>query len=97
MEVSSRSRVELPTHVPSDFQVYVGGVLQAPGSDYELIGRTLVFPRQIEQEGKLGFWRWTAMWLGIAGSYRKHETVDVVYELNGRKQVTTGLVPQPME
>jgi hypothetical protein len=37
------------------------------------------------------------MWLGIAGSYRKHENVDVVYEVNGRKQVATGLRPKAYE
>jgi hypothetical protein len=97
MEVSSRSRVQLPVHVPGDFEVYVAGVRQARGSDYELVGRTLVFPRPIEQEGRLGFWRWAAMWLGIAGSYRKHETVDIVYQVEGRRQVETGLVPQALE
>jgi hypothetical protein len=97
MEVSSRSRVQLPVHVPGDFEVYVAGVRQARGADYELVGRTLVFPRPIEQEGRLGFWRWAAMWLGIAGSYRKHETVDIVYQVEGRRQVETGLVPQALE
>jgi hypothetical protein len=37
------------------------------------------------------------MWLGIAGSYRKHETVDVVYDVGGRRRVETGLVPQALE
>jgi hypothetical protein len=97
MEVSSRSRIDLPPHVPADFEVYVGGLRQARDADYEVIGRMLVFPRPIEQEGRLGFWRWAAMWLGIAGSYRKHETVDIVYEAGGRRQVETGLVSQPLE
>jgi len=94
MGVDERSRVDLPAHVPIDFQVFVNGVEQQPGVDYELVGRSLVFPRPIAQEGKLGFVRWTAMWLGIAGSYRKHETVDVVYQAGGRRQVATGLEPQ---
>lgn len=97
MEVPSRSRIDLPAHVPADFEVYVGGLRQVRDADYEVIGRVLVFPRPIEQEGRLGFWRWAAMWLGIAGSYRKHETVDIVYEVGGRRQVETGLVPQPLE
>jgi hypothetical protein len=97
MEVSSRSRVDLPAHIPGSFEVYVAGVQQVPGTDYEVIGRMLVFPRPIAQEGRLGFWRWAAMWLGIAGSYRKHETVDVVYDANGRRQVETGLRPQSLE
>lgn len=87
--------MDLPTHVPNDFQVFVNGVEQQPGVDFQLVGRSLVFPRPIAQEGKLGFVRWTAMWLGIAGSYRKHETVDVVYRAGGRRQVATGLQPQP--
>jgi hypothetical protein len=94
--MAERSRVDLPPYVTGDFEVFVGGVLQTRGVDYEQIGRTLVFPRPIAQEGKLGFWRWTSMWLGIAGSYRKHENVDVAYEVNGRREVATGLRPQPL-
>jgi hypothetical protein len=95
MKVAERSRVDLPSHVPDEFEVYVGGVRQARGADYEVEGRSLVFPRSIEQEGRLGFWRWASMWLGVAGSYRKHESVDLVYELDGRRQVETGLTPKP--
>jgi hypothetical protein len=29
------------------------------------------------------------MLLGIAGTYRKHETVDVIYEEDGRRTVAT--------
>ena len=97
MEVTERSRVDLPSYVPDEFDVYVGGVKQARGAEYEIVGRTLVFSRPIAQEGRLGFWRWLSMWLGIAGTYRKHETVDVVYVLDGRRQVATGLVPQPYD
>jgi hypothetical protein len=97
MEVVSRSRVDLPAHVPDDFEVFVGGVRQERGVDYELIGRSLVFPRPIAQEGKLSFWRWASMWLGIAGTYRKHEAVDVVYDAGGRREVETGLRPRPYD
>ena len=84
MDVNERSRVDLPPQVPTDFQVFVNGVAQARGVDYEVVGRSLVFPRPIAQEGRLGFWRWLSMWLGIAGTYRRHETVDVVYWAGGR-------------
>jgi hypothetical protein len=97
MKVSERSRIELPEHVPSAFEVYVRGVRQVPGRDFELCGRSLVFPRAIAQEGTLGFWRWASMWLGIAGTYRKHETVDLVYEMDGRREVETGLRPEPYD
>jgi hypothetical protein len=97
MKVSERSRIELPDHVPAAFEVYVGGVRQVPGHDFEVEGRALIFPRQVAQEGRLGFWRWASMWLGIAGTYRKHEAVDVAYEVDGRREVETGLQPQPYE
>jgi hypothetical protein len=97
MKVSERSRIELPEHVPPTFEVYVRGVRQVPGRDFELRGRSLVFPRAIAQEGKLGFWRWASMWLGVAGTYRKHETVDLVYEMDGRREVETGLRPEPYD
>ena len=31
------------------------------------------------------------MFLGIAGTYRKNDSVDVVYEVGGRRVVATGL------
>lgn len=95
MEVPDRTRVDLPAHVPETFEVFVNGVRQARGVDYEVLGRSLVFPRAVAQEGKLGFWRWLAMWLGIAGTYRRHESVDVVFEEGGRRGVVTGLKPRP--
>ena len=95
--MTSRSRVDLPSHVPDRFDVYVAGVLQRRGIDYEVLGRSLVFPRPIAQEGRLGFWRWTSMWLGIAGTYRRHEAVDVVYEAGGHRRVETGLTPVPFD
>jgi hypothetical protein len=97
MKVDARSRIDLPRHVPDDFEVFVAGVRQARGVDYEVRGRSVVFPRPIAQEGRLGFWRWASMWLGIAGTYRKHETVDVAYVLDGRREVETGLRPQPYD
>ena len=89
--MSSSTRVELPPHIPANFEVYVNGVRQEPGPDFAVEGRSLVFPRALEEEGKLGFVRWASMWLGIAGTYRKNETVDIVYERDGRRMVETGL------
>jgi hypothetical protein len=89
------SRVELPPDVPEEFEVYVNGVRQEPGADYRVQGRTLVFNRALHHEGKLGAARWTSIFLGVAGTYRKHDTVDVVYERGGRRTVATGLTPEP--
>jgi hypothetical protein len=97
MEVSERTRVDLPPHVPESFEVFVNGVRQARGVDYEVVGRSLVFPRPVAQEGKLGFWRWLSMWLGIAGTYRAHESVDVAFEESGRRSVVTGLRPEALD
>ncbi len=97
MDMENRTRVDLPDHDPARFEVFVNGVRQERGRDYEVVGRSLLFPRPLAQEGQLGFWRWASMWLGIAGTYRKHETVDIVYEDNGRRAVETGLRPVPAD
>jgi hypothetical protein len=85
--MESRSRVELPPHVRPPFDVFVNGVPQTAGTDYEVIGSTILFPRPLAQEGRLGFWRWLSMLLGVAGTYRKHDSVTVVYTHEGRKLV----------
>ena len=84
-----QSQVELPPHVEGSFDVYLNGVPQRRGIDYEQLGRTLVFRAELAREGKLGFWRWLSLFLGVAGTYRKNDTVDVVYTLNGRRAVVT--------
>jgi len=72
--------------------VYVNGVLQEPGRDFDRVGDALIFRRTLAQEGRLGPIRWLSMLFGVAGTYRKHDNVDVAYELDGRRQVST-LVP----
>jgi hypothetical protein len=87
--VESGSQVELPPHVGADFEVYVYGVPQQRGVDFEQRGQTLLFRHELAQEGKLGFWRWLSLFLGVAGTYRKNDTVDVVYTTAGRRSVLT--------
>jgi hypothetical protein len=87
------SRVALPDAVRTPLEVFVNGVPQERGRDYHVQGRELVFNRPLEQEGRLGAIRWLSIFLGLAGTYRKHDTVDVVYEIGGRKLVATGLPP----
>ena len=82
-----RSQVELPAHVEGAFEVFVNGVPQTPGVDYQQLGRRLVFGGELSQEGKLGFWRWLSLFFGVAGTYRKNDTVDIVYTRNGRRTV----------
>jgi len=52
-----------------------------------------MFTRSLAHEGRLGLWRWLSIFLGIVGSYRKHDTIDVVYNRGGQRQVATGLQP----
>ena len=72
-------------------RVWVNGVEQHEGSDYERREDTLSFAKPLAKEGRIGFWRWTLMVLGIAGTYRKNDSVDVQYELNGRTSLATRL------
>jgi len=91
-----RTRVRLPADLVRPFEVYVNGVPQAEGIDFEVEGRTLVFGRELKAEGKLGFWRWTSIFVGIAGTYRQDDSVDVVYERNGHRVVATKLPLEPI-
>ena len=83
------SRVQLPAGVGDRYEVYVNGVRQERGHDFDRIGDELVFRRELAQEGRLGLIRWLSMLLGVAGTYRRHENVDVVYELDGRRTVAS--------
>ena len=91
-----RWRVPLPHGAERPFHVFVNGVPQQEGKDYSVKGRELVFARPLEKE-RLGFWRWTAIFLALFGSYRKNDSVDVRYELAGRTTVATGLEILPPE
>jgi hypothetical protein len=93
--VEGRTRIELPTQVTRPFEVFVNGVPQKAGEDFELVGSTLVFARSLHRERPLGFWRWARMALGIAGSYGKNDTIDVVYTAGGRRQVAVLRPPAP--
>lgn len=84
-----RSQVDLPDDVGPTFDVFVNGIQKQPGLDFEVVGRTLVFHEELAQEGRLGFWRWLSLFLGVAGTYRRHDTVDVVYDREGRRSVAS--------
>jgi hypothetical protein len=90
MEVAE-SRVQLPSGLHTPFEIYVNGVRQQEGTDFTRRGDDLVFARPLKREGRLGFWRWMSLFLGVAGTYRQNDSVDVVYEVGGRRVVRTGL------
>jgi hypothetical protein len=89
--VAERTRVKLPPAAGEAFQVYVNGILQQQGRDFRREGDELVFARRLAKEGRLGFWRWFSLFLGVAGTYRQNDSVDVVYDAGGRRVVATGL------
>ena len=84
-----RSQIELPERVSGAFEVFVNGVPQEEGVDYDQVGRTLVFRRELAEEGRLGFWRWLSMFLGVAGTYRRNDTVNIVFTQDGRRTVVS--------
>jgi hypothetical protein len=95
MSVVERTRVQLPAAVGERFEVFVNGVAQQPGRDFRREGNNLVFERRLAHEGRLGFWRWTSLFLGVAGTYRQNDSVDVVYEHGGRRIVAAALPLTP--
>lgn len=93
---SLRTRVRLPADVTRPFEVFVNGVPQEEGRDYEIEGRTLVFDRELKTEGALGFWRWLSIFVGIAGTYRQNDSVDVAYRRGGKPVVAAKLPLEPL-
>jgi hypothetical protein len=89
-------RVPLPRGAERPFKVFVNGVPQREGEDYEVRERELLFSKPLEKE-RIGMGRWTAMFLGLWGSYGKNDSVDVQYRLGGRETVATGLEIIPPE
>ena len=73
------------------FQVYVNGVLKREGTDYVVRDGTLLFEDELKEEGRLGILRWTSIVLGIAGSYGRNDSVDVLYEVDGQPVVAAKL------
>jgi hypothetical protein len=88
--MDGRWRVPLPRGAEAPLRVFVNGVEQSEGSDYELEGGDLFFNRPLVKE-RLGFWRWTAIFFALFGTYGRNDSVDVQYELGGRTVVATGL------
>ena len=92
-----RTRVRLPPDVTRPFEVFVNGVPQREGPDFVVREGDLVFERPMKEEGKLGLVRWASIALGIAGTYRQNDSVDVAYERDGRNVVAAKLPVEPMD
>ena len=88
------SSVRIPGHVREPFSVFINGVPQREGVDYEVRGRELRFSRPLARERRLGFWRWFWGAFGI-GTYGRNDQVDVTWEAAGRPQVAHALEITP--
>jgi hypothetical protein len=83
--------VDVPAYVTEPFEVFLNGIPQVEGRDYAREAGTLVFERPLAREGRLGTIRWLSMLLGVAGTYRQNDSVDIVYEAGGKRLVATDL------
>ena len=87
------SRVTLPSDLQRPFQVFVNGIEQQEGRDYEVHGGTLVFDRELvaprqdtmKTYARLMFW----------GRYKTEHSVDVAYAVNGHQRVASKLPISP--
>jgi hypothetical protein len=86
--VAAGRRVRLPRGAETPIVVYVNGIQQSEGTDYELRANEIFFSRPIVKE-QVGGMRYLAMFLGLFGTYRKHETVDVEYRLAGEVKLAS--------
>lgn len=87
------NRFPLPQGAEEPISVFINGVEQRRGPDYEIEGGNVIFPRPILKESSLGFSRWAALYLGFFGTYRIHETVDIHYTRDGRMEVAGDVRP----
>jgi hypothetical protein len=84
------SRVTLPPGVSPPFEVFLNGVPQQPGRDYQISDGALVFGDGLVQEEKLGLKAWFLGFWGI-GTYGRNDAVDIRYDRDGRPMVAHGL------
>jgi len=88
------SRVTLPRDVRDPFEVYLNGVRQQLGVDFEVREGALVFPRELRKD-RISGWRWLLGAWGV-GTYRQNDSVDVRYEApDGSPRVAEGLEIEP--
>jgi hypothetical protein len=96
--VAAGRAVRLPRGAEPPIVVYLNGVVQTEGTDYEIDQNRghIVFARPILKEEKLSGIRWLSMLIGVVGTYRKHETVDVEYRLGGETKLAADVEILPL-
>jgi hypothetical protein len=87
------SRVRVPEGMSRPFQVFVNGVEQAEGQDFEVVGAWIVFARELippREENARSVFRGF-----FFGRYRTEHVVDVACEVGGRAHVFARLAIEP--
>jgi hypothetical protein len=87
-------RVKLPPGAEAPYVVFINGVEQREGEDYRVAAGEIVFTRDIVKE-KVGTGRWLAMYLGLFGTYRKNETIDLQFQRGGKTELLSDLAVEP--
>ena len=75
-------RARLPRGAQEPIRVHINGVEQPRGEVWDVRQGEIVFARPIIKES-VSRGRWMAMYLGLFGSYRLNEAVDIEYSLGG--------------
>jgi hypothetical protein len=89
-------RVRIPNGAEEPLSVFINGVEQREGTDYEIDGNEVRFVKPIIKE-EIGTGRWLAMYLGLFGTYRKDEKVDLQYKRKGKVELRSDVPVIPYE
>ena len=90
------NRVRIPNGAEEPLTVFINGVDQREGVDYEIEGNEVRFVKPIIKE-EIGTGRWLAMYLGLFGTYRKDEKVDLQYHRKGKVELRSDVPVIPFE
>lgn len=93
--VAAGRRVVLPRGAEPPIKVYINGVEQNEGADFMRRGGEILFSRPILKEEKLSGLRWAAMLIGVVGTYRENESVDIEYRLDGAVKLASDVEIRP--
>ena len=83
-------RAKLPRGASEPIRVHINGVEQPRGEAWDVRDDHIVFTRPIVKES-VSTGRWLAMYLGLFGSYKKNEQVDVEYTLDGQAKLAADI------
>lgn len=86
-------RARLPRGAQEPVRVFINGILQIDGVDYEISGEEIVFEQPIFKEAKIGRMRFAGLML--AGRYQRNEIVDVEYTLGSKTKLISDIEIQP--